>query len=312
MDRISLQEGCKTLLSTINQLDNTQRQMDAIERSYFSAIKENQLIEYKSVKSKFKLAMESSIAFGAVFSLFLMLVGGAGLLYLILYAGYYGYRLIMSLQKKQNNKVLDTLTIIMFVISILVIVSMFLRSIVVGIIMAVIGVIAVLIASNVTNKRLMKENEKIREQNRIFAEKNRELTTQYKQLAGTYSQLIKLLNQQANNWMPAHYLHADALNFFLDCLAKYRADTLKELINLYEAELRHREDVARSERQHEEQIAAIRAEGALIREQQEYHHQQTIAAMDRNYREITAAYDRVASAYESAAYEINSLNRHLK
>ncbi len=310
MAEVTLLDGCRILLSTINELDDTQRQMDNIEKSFFRYIKENKLVEYKTVKSKIRFALDVSIAFGAIFSLFLTFIGGSGLIYLIIYGAYYGYRLYVNFQKKQNDRILNILTVIMYFVSALVVVSMFLRSIVVGAIMTVLGAAAVLIASSVKNKMLRKENLKIHKENLVLAEKNEQFSIQYDSLCNTYKELSNKLDMQAQGWMPAVYLNKDAMSFFVDCLLKRRADTVKELSNLYQYELQKRREYEQRERHHREQLDTIEKENRLNREQAERHHQETNRLMRQHHREEIAALDNIASSLDMLTYEAYRLDSH--
>lgn len=57
------------------------------------------------------------------------------------------------------------------------------------------------------------------------------------------SQKISDLENKLNNSsIPLKYRNLNAINFFIDCLNTKRADTLKELVNLYENELRYQKD----------------------------------------------------------------------
>ncbi len=310
MAAVSLLEGCRMLLSTITQIDDTESRMNNIERSFYSFIKENKLVEYKSVKSKIKFALDASIAFGAIFSLFLTFIGGSGLIYLIIYGAYYGYRLYTNFNKKQNNQILNILTVIMYIVSALVVVSMFLRSIVVGVVMAVLGVVSVLIATNLKNKMLTKENMKIHQENLALAEKNEQFSIQYNSLCNTYKELNDKLEIQAQGWMPEAYLNKDAMSFFVDCLLKRRADTIKELANLYEHELQVRREYEQRERHNREQLDIIEKENRLNREQAERHHQETNRLMHQHHREEIAALDNIASSLDMLTYEAYRLDRH--
>ncbi len=304
---MTLLEGCRMLMSTINSIDETQNQMNIVENSFYSSIQENQLVEYKTAESKVKFALDASIAFGAVFSLFLTLVGGSGLIYLLIYGAYYGYRLYMNIQKRTNDQILKVATIIMYFVSALVIVSMFLRSIVVGAIMVVLGGVSVLIAVAIKNKLLANENKKIQAQNMVIAEKNKQLTMQYKSLSEKFSEQWDRLEMQAGDWMPREYLNKDAMSFFIKCLAGRRADSVKELANLYAEELYKRREQEQRERHHQEQMEAIRREGELTREQAERHQKERLAKMDA----INDSIFNVAYEIDNANYTLNNIYRRM-
>ena len=304
---MTLLEGCRMLMSTINSIDETQNQMNIVENSFYSSIQENQLVEYKTAESKVKFALDASIAFGSVFSLFLTLVGGSGLIYLLIYGAYYAYRLYMNIQKRTNDQKLKVASIIMYVVSALVIVSMFLRSIIVGAIMVVLGGVFVLIAVAIKNKLLASENKKIQAYNLEVAEKNKQLSMQYKSLSEQFSEQWDRLEMQAGDWMPRQYLNKDAMSFFINCLVGRRADSVKELANLYAYELQKRREYEQRERHNRERIAAMERQEQLNREQAERHHKEHQAKMD----EINDNIFYAAYAIDNANYTLNNIYRRM-
>lgn len=65
-----------------------------------------------------------------------------------------------------------------------------------------------------------------------------------------------LNNQLSKSEIPVNYRNLNALNFMISMYESKRGDTLKELINLYEQELRYQEQ----QRQHEKEMENLRKE----------------------------------------------------
>ena len=89
------------------------------------------------------------------------------------------------------------------------------------------------IENNIREKKVNKFNESIAESNEIISEQisivNREM------------QEIRQLADEELYWYPRNYCYSDAVNYFINVVSNYRADSLKEAINLYVEELRHRQ-----------------------------------------------------------------------
>lgn len=65
-------------------------------------------------------------------------------------------------------------------------------------------------------------------------------------------------NEQILQHIPEDYHYQEAIDFFLRAVRNRRADSVKEAINLYEDYLYKQEMAANMQRQHEQQIAALR------------------------------------------------------
>lgn len=77
------------------------------------------------------------------------------------------------------------------------------------------------------NKSVDKKNQKIDNDNQIIRDEVEVINSKLREIQLEYQKAVL-------GWYPPKYCSIDAAEFFLDCIVNYRADTLKEAINLYE------------------------------------------------------------------------------
>lgn len=81
---------------------------------------------------------------------------------------------------------------------------------------------------------IRKQNKKIDSHKAEVTKENMELQRQYQQTVELMSAYKKELQQKTSDWYPRAYYTEDAIKFFVDAVENYRADSIKELVNLYE------------------------------------------------------------------------------
>lgn len=83
-------------------------------------------------------------------------------------------------------------------------------------------------------KRVEQQNEEIRAHNEVITKRINFINSQMKEIRDKADKYL-------SGWYPRNYCYSEAVKYFIDVIENYRADTLKEAINLYEEERRHRE-----------------------------------------------------------------------
>lgn len=79
------------------------------------------------------------------------------------------------------------------------------------------------------------KNKRIEKNNRFVEMYNNKLQAQYDETVYNIDTLKKELYQRCGSWYPKSYYCLDAVDFFIKVIENYRADTVKEMVNLYEA-----------------------------------------------------------------------------
>lgn len=106
------------------------------------------------------------------------------------------------------------------------------------------GIIVFLAVIGIEVFFIVKKNQKIAAANQDIAVNNEQVRTQRKALYDQYSALQQELRTHAPNWFPPDYYSIEAVDFFLHAIRNGRADSVKEMVNLFEATSQHREMIA--------------------------------------------------------------------
>lgn len=88
--------------------------------------------------------------------------------------------------------------------------------------------------------RKKKNNERIIEENKQIVANNEQLRIQEQNTLNDLKQIQILYQERLSSWYPVNYCSVDAAEFFYNTVNNYRADSLKEAINLYETYLHQR------------------------------------------------------------------------
>lgn len=85
-----------------------------------------------------------------------------------------------------------------------------------------------------------KKKIKVDQQNAAIEADNIELSMQEDEAKKQLDAARREYNEKIASWYPEHYCNNEAVQFLYNSVSNYRAESLKEAINLYEAELRDR------------------------------------------------------------------------
>lgn len=93
------------------------------------------------------------------------------------------------------------------------------------------------------------KNKKIAAGNQNVAANNEEVRAKRKALYDQYLALQNELQRRAPSWFPPDYYNMEAVNFFIHAIRNGRADSVKEMVNLFESTSQHKEMVAYQKQQ---------------------------------------------------------------
>lgn len=96
---------------------------------------------------------------------------------------------------------------------------------------------------------IMRKNKTISEANQSATANNEQVRAIRKQLYDQYLALQRDLQSHAPDWFPPDYYNIEAVNFFIHAIRNGRADSVKEMVNLFESSNQHKEMVAYQQQQ---------------------------------------------------------------
>lgn len=120
--------------------------------------------------------------------------------------------------------------------------------------------------------RNKKKNQKIEEQNKITEQQNNQILVNNERLKieeqNTLNELQQLQNiyrERISPWYPIDYCSIEAVEFLYNAINNYRADSLKEAINLYETTL-HQQRVENNQQQalRQQTFSNLLSAGSLV------------------------------------------------
>lgn len=89
--------------------------------------------------------------------------------------------------------------------------------------------------------------------NRRNAGKDQAAKERMQELDAAYGQLEAELKEKTSSWYPLDYYNMQAAEFFLNAVRNHRAESVKELVDLFDAESARRRQLELQKRQAEEQ-----------------------------------------------------------
>lgn len=138
----------------------------------------------------------------------------------------------------------------------------------------------------IKNKSIDKQNEQIRTTNETAKVQEQQVVNEIEQIQQAY-------HDRVSWWYPGDYCSVDAAEFFYNAIKNYRADSIKEAINLYENTLHQRrmernqkQAIAQAEKQRKLNnllaIGSIVMQGAALGEMSRHNAKSELAAKEAN------------------------------
>lgn len=150
------------------------------------------------------------------------------------------------------------------------------------------------------DKRRKAKNLKIEERNNAAAFSDAEI---HSQIAGALNELAVISKQwvhSCQSWYPANYANVPAVDYFYSVVSDRRANTISEMINLYETELhQQRMEAGQQEMIRQQKIGNSIGLANLATDMQ----------TANNTARMARAAERTAASSESAASDLNRIRR---
>jgi hypothetical protein len=239
-------ELLNNLYSARNLIGNIFQEKDTLDNICASYEGLQEEISTKGVVNKGKIILNCSIvAYGVIL---LMRMQWFFLICLILYG-------IAKLKGKTESKFYKLLDIIFKIQGIYLIYACITSPQLIPAYILLFGIAGIISAVIIISK-----NKSVRKTNELAEQKNNELHIQYGEHRAICDGYQNELANLTQSWFPQSYLSADCVDYFISAMESYRADSVKELINLYEQEMHNR-------RMEEMQNTVIQQNEIMIREQ---------------------------------------------
>lgn len=171
---------------------------------------------------------------------------------------------VIAFSKKKQKSKLKTLAYIIIAVSVCDVVyrlAMFLNF---GIAIILIVILAAVIAAEyffITGK-----NRRVAAHNKEVEIHNADVRAKRTALYDRYSSLQKELDSNAPGWFPPDYYNMEAVDFFINVVRNSRADSVKEMVNLFEATAQHQEMISYQRQQTAQLNQLINGQQAIQKE----------------------------------------------
>ena len=119
--------------------------------------------------------------------------------------------------------------------------------------------------TNKKNKKIESQNKVTEQQNAQIIANNEQLKMQEQNTLNELQQLQNVYRKRISPWYPIDYCSIDAAEFLYNAINNYRADSLKEAINLYETTL-HQQRVENNQKQalRQQTLSNLLSAGSLV------------------------------------------------
>lgn len=146
------------------------------------------------------------------------------------------------------------------------------------------------------NKRI---NKRVNEENNKIIANNEQLKIQEQNVLNELQQIQITYRERIGHWYPENYCTVDAVEFFYNVINNYRADSMKEAINLYETHM-HQQRVESNQQQaiKQQKLNNLLAAGSLVMQGA------TLGAINNQ----TSAINQQTSAIKGVGNSVNKVN----
>lgn len=119
--------------------------------------------------------------------------------------------------------------------------------------------------TNKKNKKIDSQNKITEQQNAQIIANNEQLKIQEQNTLNELQQLQNIYRERISPWYPIDYCSIEAVEFLYNAINNYRADSLKEAINLYETTL-HQQRVENNQQQalRQQTFSNLLSAGSLV------------------------------------------------
>ena len=134
---------------------------------------------------------------------------------------------------KKIGKLLKGLFVLCVLSCVMMLLQMNIWGLITGIIQVAVGCIVVKFIYKIINEKIDADNQRI-------AAENEQVKAQEQAVLNDLQKVQIAYRERVSYWYPDNYCSVDAVEFFHNAVKNYRADSLKEAINLYETALHQR------------------------------------------------------------------------
>ncbi len=154
-----------------------------------------------------------------------------------------GFFTLMAIRRQTRKDIglFALIAIIVYYISIFFFYIMVISTVLEG---GILGITVFLAVIGIEVFFIVKKNQKIAAANQDIAVNNEQVRAKRKALYDQYSAFQQELRTHAPNWFPPDYYSVEAVDFFLHAIRNGRADSVKEMVNLFETTSQHKEMIA--------------------------------------------------------------------
>lgn len=142
---------------------------------------------------------------------------------------------------KKIGKFLKTILVLCILNCAVMLSQMEIASLIIGIIQIAVGYVAVKFVYK-------KMNEKIDAENQQIIADNQNIKAQEQAVLNDLQKMQTAYRERVSSWYPDNYCSVEAVEFFYNAVRDYRADSIKEAINLYEMSL-HQKRIEENQKQ---------------------------------------------------------------
>ncbi len=264
------------LLSGLTYVQGMLEKMQAVLAKYINLERgfraKQQKINTSGVKDKSKLAALAISGTVAAFLLLLALLTGNFITFILLV----GCGIVIAVQKGKKTK-LKYLAVGLIAFTVIYTVYGLVTSMTPGLAILLLVFAGGIVAAEyfiITGK-----NRKIAAYNKKVEEYNQKVQAQRAALYDQYLALQKELTAKAPQWFPPDYYSMEAVEFFVAAVRNSRADSVKEMVNLFESTAQHKEMIAYQQLQTQKLDQLIDGQQELIAGQKEINRQLRFANM---------------------------------
>lgn len=144
-------------------------------------------------------------------------------------------------QTRKDIGMFGFITIIVYYISIFLFYVMVICTVLEG---GTVGIAVFVAVTGIEIFFIVRKNQKIAAANQDIAVNNEQVRAKRKTLYDQYCAFQQELRAHAPNWFPPDYYSVEAVDFFLHAVRNGRADSVKEMVNLFETTSQHKEMIA--------------------------------------------------------------------
>lgn len=306
----SLLEGLNYVRSMTVQMQSVLEEYIKLERAFRS--KQAQ-ISTSGVKDRSKLMILTVLATVLVFNLFIyMLTRDSNTLLSMVIAVAAGLFFWKKRRQKSKLKWIALLFVVFYFYTIFESLFRFMTPFIAVILMLFMALVIAAEYFFITGK-----NKKIAAHNREVEDHNASVQAQRTALYNRYKELQTELNRNTPSWFPPDYYNMEAIDFFINVVRNNRADSVKEMVNLFESTAQHQEMIS-YQRQQTQQLNQLVNGQQAIQKELRFANMMNVAsfiqaaAIGKDVKRAADAAGRTASSMGQVAMDVQKIRKKIQ